>query len=67
MTATMVVVLVESRHTNPIHQGLHVLERLRGAGVPVLGVLWPEGVESGVLSIEPPDLDSGATPYRWQP
>lgn len=59
-------VLIDPKNDNPIHQGMYVLQRLRDAGVPVIGVLWPMGVESGVLSIEPPDLAEGITIYSWK-
>lgn len=60
-------VLIEPKRENPIHQGMHVLARLRDAGVPVVGALWPMGVESGVLVIEPADLVDGITVWRWKP
>lgn len=59
-------VLVEPKFDNPIHQGMHVLDRLRTAGIPVLGCVWPEGVGSGTLSVESPDLADGTTLYRWE-
>lgn len=63
----MTTVLVDLKHENPIHQGMHVLMRLRDAGVPVIGVLWPMGVESGVLSVGVPDLADGIVEYVWRP
>lgn len=59
-------VLVDPKHENPIHQGMFVLQRLRDAGVPVIGVLWPMGVESGVLSVGVPDLADGIVEYVWR-
>jgi hypothetical protein len=46
------------------HRGIHTVERLREAGVPVVGVLAPLGVECGVLSVED-DLATGDTVWRW--
>lgn len=54
-----------SRQTNPVHLGLQVLGELRRRGVPVVGVLWPVGVEYGVLTVEGPDLLSGEVIYTW--
>jgi hypothetical protein len=50
---------------NPVLRGLKTLERLRAAGVPVIGVLWPEGVEYGHLELSEPDLGSGEVTYTW--
>jgi hypothetical protein len=47
------------------HRGIHTVERLREAGVPVVGVLAPLGVERGVLSVETDDLATGDTVWRW--
>jgi hypothetical protein len=60
-------ILIEPKHDNPIHQGMHVLARLRAAGVPVIGHLWPMGVESGSLTVGVPDLADGVVEYVWRP
>jgi hypothetical protein len=60
-------ILIDPKYENPIHQGMFVLQRLRDAGVPVLGHLWPMGVESGVLSVGAPDLADGVVTYTWEP
>ena len=54
-----------TRFDNPVHLGLRTLRNLRDAGVPVIGVLWPVGVESGLLTIGEPDLVTGVIEYRW--
>lgn len=59
-TATLV------RLGNEIHAGMHVLRKLREAGVPATGVLFPTGVESGVLSMHD-DVTFGETVYTWNP
>ena len=59
------ITLDPARFDNPIHSGMHVLAKLREAGIPAIGVLYPVGVERGVLTIDAPDLDDGAVVYRW--
>lgn len=54
-----------ARFENPVHRGLRTLEELRARGVPAIGVLFVEGVESGTLSISAPDLGSGEITYSW--
>lgn len=54
------------RFGNEVHAGMHVLKTLREAGVPVVGVLYPQGVESGVLEIERDDLALDEWVYRWR-
>ncbi len=62
----MITVVVDtSRQPNPVHLGLAVLGELRRRGVPVVGVLWPVGVEWGVLTVVGPDLLSGEVEYTW--
>lgn len=50
---------------NPILRGIKTLERLRAAGVPACGVLYPEGVECGTLTMSEPDLGNGEVTYTW--
>lgn len=53
---------------NDVQFGLHILERLRGAGVPAQGVLFVRGVSSGRLTVEPDDeLVSNDMVWRWVP
>ena len=54
------------RFGNEVHAGMHVLKALREAGVPAVGVLYVQGVESGVLSIEFEDLAMDEWVYRWR-
>lgn len=63
----MIAVTIEAPRPdeNPVLSGLYVLRRLRAAGVPVIGVLWPMAVESGALSVESPDLADGSVVWRW--
>lgn len=51
---------------NQVAAGLWVLARLRGAGIPVTGVLFPLGVERGILSVEIDDLATGDTVWTWK-
>lgn len=44
-------VTVKRLSDQDILHGQRVLNELRSAGVPVLGVLWPTGVEGGKLTI----------------
>ncbi len=50
-----------------VHLGQYVLRKLREKGVPVEGVLFPTGVESGTLEIEGDDLASDDVIWRWKP
>lgn len=59
------VTVQPDKFENPVLFGLHVLTKLRDAGVPAIGVLWPAGVESGTLSVEPPDLVDGSVTWSW--
>lgn len=65
MTAARKTVFIEPKFDNPIHQGMHVLERLRAAGIPVQGSVWPSGVDSGTLTMHEVDLGDGTTQYSW--
>jgi hypothetical protein len=55
-----------TRFENAVHRGLHVLNRLRDGGIPVNGVLFIEGVDSGMLEISADDLTCEQI-YRWTP
>lgn len=48
-----------------IHIGNHTLRALREVGVPVIGVLWPMGVESGVLSMRVDSLTEDMV-WTWE-
>lgn len=54
-----------ARFDNPIHSGMHVLGKLREAGIPAIGVLYPVGVEWGALTLSAPDLADGSVTYSW--
>lgn len=64
---SIIVVIDPSRFDNPIHRGIDTLRRLQQAGVPVIGVTYPEAVEDGVLMINAPDLGTGEVTYSWTP
>lgn len=59
------VVIDPTKFDNPVLRGLDTLARLRDRGVPVIGVLWPEAVESGKLTVSEPDLADGTVRYSW--
>lgn len=48
---TTKTVTIKRLSDQDILHGQRVLNELRSAGVPVLGVLWPTGVEGGRLTI----------------
>ena len=52
---------------NDVQFGQILMGRLRDAGVPVIGTLFPRGVESGRLEMETDDLASDDLVYRWYP
>jgi hypothetical protein len=52
-------------HENPVHRFLYVKDRLDRAGIPVVGSISVEGVESGTLSITAPDILTGEVTYTW--
>lgn len=52
------------RATNDIHIGLLALERLRQAGVPVVGTLFPVSVSAGSLTITEDIF--GDLVYAWE-
>lgn len=54
------------KFNNPIHRGLYILAELREIGVPVIGVLYPEGVEYGKLIVGEPDMMSGEVTWTWE-
>lgn len=51
---------------NNVARGIQVVNRLKEAGIPVQGVLFPEGVEHGALVIYN-DTMFGDTVYCWRP
>lgn len=57
---------VIARLDHPIHLGIHILNELRAAGVPALGSLWPQGAETGTLSVVCDDLAYGGRIYQWE-
>lgn len=50
---------------NPVHRGMSMLDQMLRAGIPATGVLFPEGVESGTLSMTAPDLCTGEMLVTW--
>lgn len=54
-----------AKFDNEVHRGMLVLRELREAGVPVVGVLFPLGVERGKLEIEYDELVSDEWVFRW--
>jgi acetyl esterase/lipase len=59
-----ITVSIESKFIQPVHQGIATLKALKDAGVPVVGVLWPEGVQHGTLSVT---TVAGCPQYTWTP
>jgi len=49
----------------PVLLGMDVAKRLRKAGIPTMGKLWPYRVESGTLDIQV-QRDSGIR-FTWTP
>ena len=47
-----------------VHAGIHILEKLRAAGIPVRGVLLPMGVAEGTLTMTDSDL-SAELVWQW--
>jgi hypothetical protein len=47
--------------------GVFILKELKSLGVPVVGALWPQHVESGTLTVEAPDLADGRVRWTWTP
>lgn len=48
-----------------VHRGMLVLRELREAGIPVVGSLFPLGVERGRLECEYDELVSDEWVWRW--
>ena len=48
-----------------VHEGVYVLGRLRAAGIPIQGNLFPTVPSSGALSVEVDDLALEEWVYRW--
>lgn len=65
MKTTTVRVDPEKLHPNPVHRWLAVKKHLLDSGIPVVGSIAIEGVESGTLSISAPDLATGEVTYSW--
>ncbi len=47
-----------------IHAGLHILRALCGAGIPVVGTLFPMGVTDGTLTMTD-DTIADKVVYAW--
>ncbi len=52
-------------HKNPVLRELSIIKLLKDAGIPAFGSVCLEGVESGTLHIEAPDLLTGEVRYSW--
>ncbi len=50
---------------NVVHRGMSVLAQMQAAGIPAVGVLFFENVESGVLTLGSPDLCTGEVAVTW--
>lgn len=55
----------EDWYKNDVNSGMDVLRRLRGLGVPVIGNIWPHGVERGRLIITT-DTAFGEYVFTWE-
>ncbi len=55
----------QALHANPVHRFLALVRRLRDEGIPAVGSIALEGVETGTLSITSPDLLTGEVTYSW--
>jgi hypothetical protein len=63
--STITVKLLASRVAQLQHEahiGIEAVTRLRRAGVPVIGALWPRGVEHGHLATR---TDQGDLVLEW--
>lgn len=49
-----------------VHASIYILKRLRGEGIPMVGVLGPVGPERGVLTVEFDDLAMDEWVYTWR-
>lgn len=47
----------------PVLIGVYVLDKLKAAGVPVTGSLWPTGVADGEMRIA---MSNGNMNYEWE-
>lgn len=52
-----------NRFDNEVLKGDHVLKKLRKAGIPVIGVLWPRGASGGGLTMVTDD--AGGLHFTW--
>lgn len=64
ITVTMTAAEV-AQLDNPCHLGYDVAKRLRKAGIPTMGKLWPYRVETGSLQIDVTP-DQGVR-FTWTP
>ena len=48
----------------PVLTGVHILDRLRAAGIPVQGSIWPIGIENGEMHVT---MNDAATTFEWEP
>lgn len=54
------------RLDHDIHAGIYLLKQLRERGVPVIGSIWPIGVEHGTLTLSV-DAVFGDRTWTWKP
>lgn len=52
---------------NDVHAGMHILNRLREAGIPVVGTIGVRWVENGVLEVEDDELASEDIVFKYRP
>jgi hypothetical protein len=60
----MIRVSVPTTFQQQVHQGILTVKELRAAGIPIVGVLWPEYVVQGTLTVTRADKE---TVYEWAP
>lgn len=50
---------------NDVHKGIFLLKRLKAAGIPIVGVLYPVTVSRGTLAVTGEPMFDEALTYRW--
>lgn len=51
---------------NSVGLGNEIMTKLRAAGIPIIGVLWPQATENGFLVVTIDEV-FGEYIYRWFP
>jgi len=67
MTEVRIPAAELTRFNNDVHWGTYVLGKLRDAGIPVTGVLFPLSIESGTLTTYRDDLAVDEFVWQWSP